>query len=93
MNIQTLAKYDNVNKRPFSEIVDMEVDEHSSSKRTKSTTTDKMIADIEEEDSINKGGHAVIIQEEQERSITNSKETNSQSSYKAQYSQSALEIQ
>ena len=48
MNIQTPAKNDNVKKRPFSEIVDMEVDEQSSRKKTKSTIQDKVIVDIEE---------------------------------------------
>ena len=39
----------------------MEVDEQSSSKRTKTTAKDKVIVDLEEEESINQGGHAVII--------------------------------
>lgn len=61
MDIQTPAKNDNVNKRPFSKVVDMEVDELSSNKRTKTTTKDKVIVNLEEEESINQGGHVVII--------------------------------
>lgn len=70
--IQTLAKNDNVNKRPSLEVVDMDVDEQSSSKRTKTTTNYKVIVDLEEEESTNQGGNVVIVQEEgQDQSVTN----------------------
>ena len=75
MDIQTPAKNDNVNKRPFSKVVDMEVDELSSNKRTKTTSKDTVIVNLEEEESINQGRHAVIIQEEQEQSTINLEET------------------
>lgn len=58
----------------------MEVDEQPSSKTTKSTTKDKIIVDLEEEESINQGGHVALIQEEKYQSITNLEETISQSS-------------
>ena len=85
LTIQTPSKNDNVNKRPFLEVVDMEVDEKSSSKRTKTIAKDKVIVELEEEESINQGGHAVIVhEEEQELSVTNTEKTNSQSTYEAQ---------
>lgn len=93
MDIQTPTKIDNVNKRPFSEVGDMQVDEKSSRKRTKATAKDKVIVDLEEEESINQGDHATIIQEEKEQSMTNTKETISKYTYEALHSQSIVEIQ
>ena len=49
MNIQTLVKNDNVNKRSLAEVIDMEVDEQSSSKRTKASAQDKYIIILEGE--------------------------------------------
>lgn len=55
MNIQTLVKNDHAKKRSIVEMVNMEVDEQSSSKRTKTSAQDKDIVVLEEEESINKG--------------------------------------
>lgn len=97
MNIQTPAKNDNVNKRSIEEVVDMEVDEQSSSNRIKTNTRDKDIIILEEEESINqgkKGGYAIVENvEEQEHNVSTSEETISQSRNKAQKSQATLEIQ
>ena len=93
INPIALTKNDNVNMRPFLEVVDIEVDEQSSSKRTKTTAKDKVIVDLEVEESINQGGHAIIVQEEeQEQSVTNIEEMISQYVYECQQSQSTLEI-
>ena len=59
MEIQTPSK--NLNKKPFLEVVDMEVDEHYSSKRTKITAKDKVMVYLEQEESINQGGPTIII--------------------------------
>ena len=66
MHIQTPMKDDKVSNRPLAEVIDMEVDGQSSSKRTKIVSQGKYIIDLEE--SINKNGQVgpVIIENQVE---------------------------
>ena len=68
IGIQTPAKNDVVNKRPHEEVVEVQEEGQSCTKKARVSTKDKEIVNLEEEDSINQENQkGSIIQNEEEQ--------------------------